>query len=184
MFQWTWAGFVAIYMKWVLQYFFMLFARDFQTSVFDILGFPHSFFLYLLGQLTSSLSKSCFCRHCFLLCGGCLLIGRWEEGNGSSPLSWVKGVLKGTSRFQFLKQRPGSSWCHSQTDVVSVHSLRNRCVDCCTSSLSEIMKVASTWEILVRKKINGKTMFQSIASLSNLLLECSSVQRWNHFMFC
>lgn len=48
----------------------MLFAQDFQTSVFDFLGFSYSFLLYSLGQLSSSLSnipgrQSCACRHYF-----------------------------------------------------------------------------------------------------------------------
>lgn len=64
----SWAGFVAIYMKWVLWVFHALCPR--LPNFCDFLGFPHSFCLYPLGQITSSLSnipgrQSCVCRHCF-----------------------------------------------------------------------------------------------------------------------
>lgn len=161
----------------------------------NFLGFPHSFVLYSLGRLTSSLSnipgrQSCVCRHCFARAPPVWSVPAFDwyadrrkaKGAPCSP-RW-KVCSEGWAGFSSLKQKPGSSCCHSQTDTVSLHFLRNRCVNCSRNSLSEIMRGASTWEILVRKKINGKTMFQSIASVSNLLLKSSSAQRWNLFHSC
>lgn len=168
-------------------------APDFFHSLFlrhpnfwvGFLGFPCSFFLYPVGQLTSSFSsipgrQSCVCRHCFAF--DWYTDQRKAKEDPCSP-RW-KVCSEGWAGFNSLNQRPGSSWCHSQTDMVSVHFLRSRCINCCRSSLSEIMRVARAWETLVRKKINGKTVFQSIASVSHLLLKSNSAQRWNRFHSC
>lgn len=118
---------VCNYLRGVSATFFFFFPHpvcaSFQNFSFWFLGFHHFFFLYFVGQFTSSLSKisgrqGYGCRNCFGLCTSCvvstclwLMLRSERKIKWEVPLSFcsVNGMLKIMSKFQ---QTEAKIWYH------------------------------------------------------------------------